>query len=118
MVRDEKVISALLSCHSIRDASEKCGLSESAIYQRLKKPKFKKKYDEARMELLKENRDALLRRVSSAVENLGFLSDFAKSEQVRLNASESIIRIVLKLNEQLDILQRIEALERLNEHEN
>ena len=117
MVKDEKVISALLSSPTIKTASEKCGLSESAIYARLKKPVFRKKYDEAREALLRESRDALLRRTSSAVETLGFLSDFAKSEQVRLNASESIIRTVLKLNEQLDVLQRIKALEDLYSNE-
>ena len=38
-------------------------------------------------------------------------TDPANSAQVRLNASEAIIRTSLKLTEQVDILQRIEKLE-------
>lgn len=111
MVRDEAVIEALMTSPSIRKASAKCGLSESAIYQRLRKPEFIKKYDHARLELLQRNRDRLQQHVLTAVETLGTLAESAKSEQTRLNAAEAVIRMSLKLTEQTDILRRLEALE-------
>ena len=111
MIADEKVITALLTSPNIRSASKACGLSESALYARLRKSAFKEKYDHARMSLIEGGSNMLLQRISEAVETLGYLAGNAQSEQVRLNASEAVIRSALRLNEQADILKRLERLE-------
>ena len=117
MISDEKVLSALITAPNIRTASKICGLSESGIYARLRKPQFKALYDTRRLMLLDDCYGQLLQHISSAVETLGELAKSASSEQVRLNASESIIRCSLRLNEEINVLRRLEALEAMHDAE-
>lgn len=116
-VRDEKVIQALLTHPTKRKAAEACGISEAALYARMKKTAFKEKYDRARLDELKENSNRLQQHISGAIETMGFLATHAKNEQTRLNAAESIIRTALKLTEQLDIIERLEQLEELQKRQ-
>ena len=111
MVSDEKLIAALLSTPTIRAASQKSGLSESAIYARLRKTEFRTAYNDHRTRLMEESYNVLLQHLHSAVNTMGILAATAQNEQTRLNAAEAIIRCGLRLNEQLDIMRRLEALE-------
>lgn len=97
----------------MRAASAACGVSESQIYARLRKPEFKAKYDEARRELLERNTAALQAHLGAAIETMGEIcGDEEASPQVRLNAADAIIRNSLKLTEQTDILARLAELEK------
>lgn len=110
--KDEAIIAALLSNATVRAASAACGVSERVIYTRLKEPEFKARYDKARLELLEQHSNRLQQHIGSAIEEMAAIAtDKENSAQVRLNASEAIIRTSLKLTEQVDILQRIEKLE-------
>ena len=111
MVSDEKLITALLTAPNIRAASKICGLSESAVYSRMRKPKFRAMYNDRRTHLMEESYNVLLQHLHSAVNTMGSLAATAQNEQTRLNAAEAIIRCGLRLNEQLDIMRRLEALE-------
>ena len=53
--KDELIIAALLSNPTVRAAAAVCGISETQIYSRLRKPAFKEKYDQARLELLQQS---------------------------------------------------------------
>ena len=113
--KDEIIISALLSNPTIKAAATSCGLSERTVYDRLSEPQFKAKFDKARVELLEQHCYRLQQLIGSAVEEMARIAtDKENSAQVRLNASESIIRNSLKLTEQVDILRRIERLENSN----
>lgn len=110
--KDEAIIAALLSTATIRAASAACGVSEAAIYKRLREPAFKAKYDKARLDMLEQHSNRLQQHIGAAIEEMAAIAkDPDNSAQVRLNASEAIIRTSLKLTEQVDILQRIEKLE-------
>ena len=103
-----------MSNPTIRAASAACGVSERQIYKRLEEPEFRARYDKARHDLLDHSTAALQGHLSAAVETMGaIVRDPEAGRQTRLNAAEAIIRNTLKLTEQGDILQRLDALERL-----
>ena len=112
---DELILSALLSSPSVRAASEACGVSERVIYDRLSNAEFKERYDKARKELLQQSAAALQSHLSAAIETMGeIVNDPKANQQTRLNAAEAIIRNSLKLTERTDVIERLDALERLN----
>lgn len=112
-VSDEKVISALITHPSIREASKVCNLSESQIYARLRNPEFSKLYAEARRKLLADCTAAMQSQLCDAVETMSnIMRDEKTPAQTRLTAAEGIIRNYLKLNEQTNFAERLEAIER------
>ena len=114
--KDELILAALLINPTVRAASQACGVSESQIYARLRNDAFKKKYDQARKELLEQNTAALQGHLGVAIDTLAeIVQDGKASQQTRLNAAEAIIRNCLKLTEQTDIIARLDALERQEE---
>jgi len=113
MVSDEKIISALLANKSIRDVSIKLGIAESVIYGRLRNPSFKKMFDDARTELLEGTKDRLQLEMSGSVAVLAEVRDnTSASPQIRINAADAILRHAYRMTEMLDIITRIEALEK------
>lgn len=112
---DELIISALISTSTTRAAAAACGVSESVIYSRLKNPEFREKYDRARREVLIQSASALQGHLTAAIEAMGeIVNDRDTNPQTRLNAAEAVLRNTLKLTERVDVLDRLEALERLN----
>ena len=112
----ELILSALLANNTVRAASQACGVSESQIYARLRNEAFKKKYDQARKDLLEQNTAALQVHLGVAIETLAeIVQDEKASQQTRLNAAEAIIRNSLTLTKQTDIIARLDALERREE---
>ena len=101
-------------CNStIRAAADSLGVSESYLYSRLKNEQFKKRYDDSRDKILQHSVLRLQSGISDAIETITMImNDAENSPQVRLNAAETILRNCLRLTEQVDILHRIEALER------
>lgn len=110
--KDEKIIAALLSTPTIREAAKAAGVGERTIYSRLNDSEFNAKYAEARLGLLKGHTAALQGHLGKAIEVMAaIMNDTETPPQTRLNAAESIVRNTLKLTEQTDILDRIKALE-------
>lgn len=112
-VKDETLLSALLTSSSIREASRICGLSESQIYERMRNPEFAKRYRDSRRELLTGCMAGLQASLGEAVNVISqIMRNEEVSPQIRLNACESILRNSMKLTEQIDIMERLEAIER------
>lgn len=111
---DERLIAALLNHTTVRAACEALGIGETQAYSRLRDPAFRAKYERARRELLEQSTSALQGRISAAIDTMGeIMADPETPAQTRLNAATAIIGNALKLNEQTDVLTRLEALERL-----
>lgn len=111
--KDELIIAALISNSSLRVASEACGICETQIRKRLKDDEFKRRYDQERRELLRQNSAALQGYVSQAISAIvGVMNSKTANEQTKLNAAEAIIRNSLKLTEQTEILERLDKLEK------
>lgn len=113
-VTDSALISALLTCPTIKLASDEVGLSEQSVYSRLRKPDFREKLQNARTTQFQV--------VSSKLENANFkaldtliniLDDKEVSAGVRVKASQTLLDLSLKNREQIDVISRIENLEEM-----
>lgn len=111
-VTDNELISALLTCSTIKVASEKVGLTEQGIYARLKKPEFKEKLQEQRTQQFQvinsKLQDANFKALDKLIE---LIEDENTPSGIQLKASQCILDLSLKSREQLDILERLEDLE-------
>ena len=111
-VNDEKIISALIATPTIREASVVCGYSESTIYARLRDSEFKARYDVERRGLLERNAAALQSHLGKAIATMAeIVDDKNTAPQIRLNAADANVRNSLKLNEQTEIIRRVDELE-------
>lgn len=108
------MISALLSCPTIKLASESVGLSEQAVYSRLRKPDFREKLQNARNDQFQV--------ISSKIEDANFkaldtliniLDDKEVSAGIKVRASQTLLDLSLKSREQADIITRIQNLEEM-----
>lgn len=113
-VTDNQLISALLSCPTIKQASEQVGLSEQSVYSRLRKPDFRAQLQNAR--------DNQFQVISSKLENANFraldtliniLDDSEVSAGIKVKASQTLLDLSLKNREQIDVISRIENLEEM-----
>lgn len=111
-VPDEKIISALLSCSTNKQAAAACGITEKQLYNRMSTATLKTKLAEARARLLDGATAALQARMGEAVDTMTtVMQDPDTPAQTRLNAAEAVLRNSLKLSERGDILARLDALE-------
>lgn len=111
--KDEIIIAALIGNPTVRAASKACGISETQIYARLRTPAFKKRYDDARREMLEQTTAYIQGIVGEAVQKMrSIMNDPDASQQVQLNAAEAVTRNSAKLTEQTDILAQIAELKR------
>lgn len=109
---DDRIITALLTKPTIKAAAVECGISESKVYSRLRDPDFKKRFDDARMQVLDDATRALQGRVIGAVATMWEVcKDKGNSAQTRLNAADAIIRNSIRMTEQQDVLNKIAELE-------
>ena len=111
--RDDLVIAALIANPTIKAASAACGVSETQIRVRLRKPAFKKKYDTARRELLEQTTAYVQGALTEAIDKLlSIMRDPDASPQTQVNAASALVRTFLKLNENCYILNQIEEIKK------
>ena len=119
LIENEVVISALLNELTVQKAAEKCGLSQRQIYERMKQKNFKEEYHQAKRSILEAVTNGLQARLTAATETaIQIMQDKETSPQTRLNACNLVFNQCQKLTETIDILDRIETLEKQvdNEH--
>lgn len=113
-VTDNQLISALLSSATIKQASDEVGLSEQAVYSRLRKVDFRTKLQNARNDQFQV--------ISSKLEDANFkalntlvsvLDDSEVSAGIKVRASQTLLDLSLKNREQIDVISRIENLEEM-----
>lgn len=110
--KTEKIISALLTKPTVKEAAKNLKIAESTLYNYLKDRDFKAKYNEAKSMILSQTALYLQSNASKSANNIIKLME---NEQippaVRLNACKAAIEYSIKLTEIADILPRIEQLE-------
>ena len=112
--KTEKIISSLLSFPTIKEAAKNLKMAESTLYNYLKDDEFKIKYNKAKTSMLSQTTGYLQSNMTKATENIvNMISNEEVPPQVRLNASKAVLEYGLKLTENIDILPRIEQLEKL-----
>jgi hypothetical protein len=110
--KEELILSALLSCPTIREASAKCKVPERTITDYLAKPEFMERYKEAKADIVRGVSDKMQGKMSQAVDVIGELMEQKRTPPaVRLSASKTVLEIGLKFQENEQIIERIERLE-------
>ncbi len=113
-VTDNQLISALLSCPTIKLASESVGLSEQAVYSRLRKVDFRTKLQNARNDqfqvISSKLEDANFRALDTLI---NILDDKEVGAGIKGRAAQTLLDLSLKNREQADILTRIQNLEEM-----
>ena len=110
---DDRIILALLSAPTVREAAAAAGVSERTVYARLKEPAFNQRLAEARREMWRGHAVALQAKLGGAIETIAEIMESENApSQVRLNAAESIVRNAMKISEQADFAERLEAIEK------
>ncbi|MBO4867961.1 MAG: hypothetical protein J5582_15580 [Ruminococcus sp.] len=100
---DEKLIACLLSAPTIREAAVQAGMSESAIYKKLREYSFRKQLNQQRALLLEDVRTALQLQLTEAVQIMGEIAaDKSVPPQTRLNACDAILKHAGKIVDQID----------------
>ena len=113
-VTDNALVSALLSCSTIKQAAESVGLSEQAVYSRLRKVDFRTKLQNARTTQFQVISSKLEDANFKALDTLiNILDDMEVSAGVKVRASQILLDLSLKNREQADIISRIQPLEEM-----
>lgn len=117
--RREQALVALLNYPTIKEAAAACNQAEVTLRRYMADPDFRTEYDARRRQLVEAACGALQTRMGAAADTLAELMDCpAVPPQTRLGAARMILEFGLKTVEVLDILPRLEALEKARKLEN
>jgi hypothetical protein len=98
----------------VAQAALKAECSEQTVYRRLRDPAFVKAVSDLRSTMISQAAGQLAAKMGEAVLTLYALLT-AESENVRLGAARSILELAGKFREQVELTERLAALEeRLN----
>ena len=113
-VTDEKLIEHLLIQGGVKGAAAACGLSQNAIYKRLRNPEFRAQYDMMQGVVLSTVAGALAGVLEKAVWKLArVLDDPTASPGLIVTAANAILNQGHRYIEVASILRRLEALEQI-----
>jgi len=113
--KTELIINALLTYPTIRETAQALKMPESTIYNYLRNPEFKEKYNQAKSDLLLQSTAFLQAKIAEATATITEIMNNTESPpQVRITACRTVLEYALKLTEQGEIIQRLETLEQLH----
>ena len=107
---DDILVAALAAGKTKQEAARLVGVGERTVYRRLEDPRFRRRVNEARAELVSRAVGSLADASAAAVTTLRALLG-ANSGSVRLGACRAILDLGLKLREAEELERRIRALE-------
>jgi hypothetical protein len=113
-INKQKALSALLKSSSVAEAAEISELSEKTLRRFLQDEEFRTEYQTLRRELVTGAINQMQNLATEAVERLKDLQ-YSENPTVALRASQIIYENSVKGLETIDILTRLEALEKKNE---
>ena len=113
-ISDEQLITALATSTSITDVAKNLGVTRQAIYNRLQKPEFRKRLQSERDSKFQVAGNQLAGGMTDAIQViLSIMKDAETAPGTRIKAGQILLDICLRTSEQLDILGRIENIERM-----
>ena len=111
---DREIALKLIETGSVRRTAKELEVSESSLYARKRKSAFRKVYNELMDDLMEGVTGRLQAGALTAVNTLlDIINNPKVNEQTRANASASLLSNLLKFRECVDIVQRIERLEEI-----
>ena len=113
-VRQELAINELLKGNSIVESAKNVGVSEATLNRWLANTEFKVVLNERKSIIVDNCIDKINLLGNKAITVLDSMLDDEKvSSNVRLNASKSILDMILKFNEQRNIMDKMKEIEDL-----
>lgn len=113
-VRQELAINELLKGNSIAQSAKNVGVSEATLNRWLANTEFKVVLNERKSLIVDNCIDKINLLGNKAITVLdSMLNDEKVSSNVRLNASKSILDMILKFNEQRNIMDKMKEIEDL-----
>jgi hypothetical protein len=114
---DAALIAHLAAGVSPAGAAKLAGVSEATTYRRLANPTFRQRVEDARAELWKRAMAVLSK---SAVEGAIVLRRLLRSDdsKIRLQAAKIVLEQGIKVQDMVEIAQRVAALEKIAEARN
>lgn len=118
-LKQEKALTALLTCPTARAAAKAAGIDERTLRRYWQDPEFLAEYRRRCAELLDTATDRAKAAVVPAVERLaGIIADDKQQPQTHIAACRAMIEYTLRLYEASDVEHRLRELEeRSAEHE-
>lgn len=108
----EQAIMALLACPRVEDAAQQCGISRTTLWRMSQEPEFKLRLQEARAKLSEQIVISLQANTLEAVNTLrSVMLDKQATTSVRISAAGKLIDFSLRAKQQLDVEQRLAAVE-------
>jgi hypothetical protein len=108
---DDSLLKLLACGATVESAARKLGVAERTVYRRSGKPGFKQRLRGLRQDLMERNANTASALGTEAFKTLLDLTSAAQPPTVRLRASETILRMGIKLQEHADLAKRVTALE-------
>lgn len=113
-VKQELAINELLKGNSIVDSAKNIGISEATLNRWLANSEFKVVLNERKGLIVDNCIDKLNLMGNKAIKVLdSILDNESASDNVKFNASKSILDMILKFNEQRNIIDKMKELEEL-----
>lgn len=112
--KQQKAIAALLTHDTKKAAAEAAGVDPRTLRRYFEDAEFRKAYKEAFSGLVEDSTRQAQQSIAPALQVLREIAGNRKETgQVRVSAARSLLEYSLRLTEQLDLLQRLEEMERV-----
>jgi hypothetical protein len=110
--KQEQAIAALLKHPTVPEAAQECGVSEVTLWRWMQVPEFNAAYRTARGALLETAITNLQRSCGKAVTVLTtIMEDASAPASSRVTAAVKVLELTLKARQELEIEERLQALE-------
>ena len=91
-ISDEEIIAALISTGTIREAARTAGISERALYERMKSGDFQALYKSAKADTIRAAVNALNGRIQAAIDTIAEIMEARDvNPATRLQAAQTIL---------------------------
>jgi hypothetical protein len=112
--KQERVIPALLSKPTLKEAAEASGVSEVTLWRWLREPAFQSRYREARRDAVEIAVATMQSDCAVAVRTLREIAeDTEAGATARVQAAKAILEQSIEAVQLTDVLERLEAIEKL-----
>jgi hypothetical protein len=108
---DEKLLMVLACGATVEAAARTVGVSDRTVYRRLKDAAFRRKLQDLRADMVQRTSGALTAAGAEAVRTLLGLLKEATPGSVRLGAARAVLEWGVKLRENVELEERLQALE-------
>ena len=108
----DRAVNAVLSCTSIEMAARQCGVSRTTFWRLTQQCEFQTRLKQARLQLSRDIVNTLQANAMDAVTTLRAVMQNPKTPpSTKVSAAVKFIELSLKAKEQLDMEERVAALE-------